>query len=145
MCHGESGKLYTIDYSGTIYRLCCRSKTFVLESTLPGKYVKAARYIQYIAKSNDLVLSSFLDKRIRAVSAVDGTRIWELETELECKPVGLVCLGKQGLLLAGKLIYCGPINSYLGGPASTYFILMMKKSKFRTYPLLRKENHFYKI
>ena len=104
MCHGETGTLYTIDYNGTIYHIDCNRKEFTLKSTLPVKYVKVARYMEYIGKFNLLVISSFFDKRIRAVSAATGEQVWELVTELEVKPVGFASPGKQGLLLAGKIL-----------------------------------------
>ena len=104
ICLSQTGTIYTVSYlSGKVSVLDCTRTKLTLKNRLPEIEEMKATHICYIATSDFLVLSSYQDHRICAVSS-SGSIVWDIFGEIDnkkCSPSGMVYLSEEDLLLVG--------------------------------------------
>ena len=87
ICLGETGTLYTArSYSGVVSVLDCSTTTFILKHKFPTINHFGISDTCYMKNSGMIVLSSYAENRIYAVSS-DGHIVWDISPRIDGKKV----------------------------------------------------------
>ena len=108
MCHGENGKLYVIDAVKDDIKsleLDCSRESFSGPSKIIPSGTDRHYALHYIPSPHKgLIITSWEESIIRAVSAETGEMVWEVKGEVEgktCEPHGTLFSSRHQALLIG--------------------------------------------
>ena len=108
LCHGENGKFYVVQNEKTakkVIELDCSGETFSGPSKIIGIGLNKYYAFHYIPSPHKLlIITSWVESIIRALSAETEEKVWEVKGEVDgkmCEPHGLLYSSQhQALLIA---------------------------------------------